>query len=192
MVPHKRLLHPRAGFKLLLALVPKALDGLLLLWRAVWVILFCYKLCWEAAFDLVQEACSSMTSWLEDIGEAHQGDGLLSSPTTPEPQEAGAEKLGKMVQMLQESSSAMLGQLVGLEAEVQHISQELRAEKLLWSSRYLELLREQQELLVQFQRQDQTLWLQDMEGKSDAQEALGCYTEAGGQRTQAAAELPSP
>lgn len=87
----------------------------------------------------------------------------------------GAEKLGKMVQMLQESSSAMLGQLVGLEAEVQHISQELRAEKLLWSSRYLELLREQQELLVQVGLERKPPFLQESlpQGSSSAGKMVG-------------------
>ncbi|XP_078236086.1 uncharacterized protein LOC110082782 isoform X1 [Pogona vitticeps] len=62
----------------------------------------------------------------------------------------------------------LLSRLSRLEAEVQYLSQELRAEKLLWSSRYLELLREQQGLLAQLQGQDQTLWLQDLEGQTDA------------------------
>ncbi|KAJ7304468.1 hypothetical protein JRQ81_012032 [Phrynocephalus forsythii] len=60
----------------------------------------------------------------------------------------------------------LLSRVSKLEAEVQYLSQELRAEKLLWSSRYLELLREQQGLLVQLQGQGQALplWLQDLEG----------------------------
>lgn len=53
------------------------------------------------------------------------------------------------LQRLQDASTAVLERLMGLEAEVKYVSTELRAEKLLWSSRYLELLREQQELREQ-------------------------------------------
>ncbi|CAM4654992.1 unnamed protein product [Lepidochelys olivacea] len=55
------------------------------------------------------------------------------------------------LQRLQDASTAVLERLMGLEAEVKYVSTELRAEKLLWSSRYLELLREQQELREQVQ-----------------------------------------
>ncbi|KAH1175245.1 hypothetical protein KIL84_021659 [Mauremys mutica] len=55
-----------------------------------------------------------------------------------------------------------------LEAEVKYVSTELRAEKLLWSSRYLELLREQQELHQQFQA-----W-----GRSQGPEAKGMQSKA--------------
>lgn len=45
-----------------------------------------------------------------------------------------------------EGSEAMLGRLEALEADVRFLCTELGAEKLLWSSRFLELLREQQSL----------------------------------------------
>lgn len=45
-----------------------------------------------------------------------------------------------------EASEAVLGRLEALEADVRFLCTELGAEKLLWSSRFLELLREQQTL----------------------------------------------
>lgn len=45
-----------------------------------------------------------------------------------------------------EASEAVLGRLEALEADVRFLCTELGAEKLLWSSRFLELLREQQNL----------------------------------------------
>lgn len=44
------------------------------------------------------------------------------------------------------ASEAVLGRLEALEADVRFLCTELGAEKLLWSSRFLELLREQQSL----------------------------------------------
>lgn len=44
------------------------------------------------------------------------------------------------------ASEAMLQRLEALEADVRFLCTELGAEKLLWSSRFLELLREQQSL----------------------------------------------
>lgn len=49
----------------------------------------------------------------------------------------------------QRRGEAMLGRLEALEADVRFLCTELGAEKLLWSSRYLELLREQQSLRQQ-------------------------------------------
>lgn len=45
-----------------------------------------------------------------------------------------------------DASEAVLGRLEALEADVRFLCTELGAEKLLWSSRFLELLREQQGL----------------------------------------------
>lgn len=45
-----------------------------------------------------------------------------------------------------DASEAVLGRLEALEADVRFLCTELGAEKLLWSSRFLELLREQQSL----------------------------------------------
>lgn len=50
------------------------------------------------------------------------------------------------LQRLREASEAALGRLEALEADVRFLCTELGAEKLLWSSRFLELLREQQGL----------------------------------------------
>ncbi|XP_072835726.2 uncharacterized protein LOC110082782 isoform X3 [Pogona vitticeps] len=90
---------------------------------------------------------------------------LLGSPLPPGA--AGAEEQ-EVPNRPASGHGGLLSRLSRLEAEVQYLSQELRAEKLLWSSRYLELLREQQGLLAQLQGQDQTLWLQDLEGQTDA------------------------
>ncbi|XP_041273456.1 uncharacterized protein LOC121342823 isoform X2 [Onychostruthus taczanowskii] len=49
------------------------------------------------------------------------------------------------------ASEAMLGRLEALEADVRFLCTELGAEKLLWSSRFLELLREQQSLRQRLQ-----------------------------------------
>uniref|UniRef100_A0ACB8FQP7 Uncharacterized protein n=1 Tax=Sphaerodactylus townsendi TaxID=933632 RepID=A0ACB8FQP7_9SAUR len=62
-----------------------------------------------------------MISWLEGIG---------------------AEELEEKIWKLQESSSEAMEKLTVLEAEVQLIGQELRVEKLLWNTCYLDLLRE--------------------------------------------------
>uniref|UniRef100_A0ABM5ERD8 Uncharacterized protein isoform X1 n=1 Tax=Pogona vitticeps TaxID=103695 RepID=A0ABM5ERD8_9SAUR len=155
-----KLLRPRA-------LAPKVLDVLLFFWQTMWVALFCYKLCWEALFHLAQQACCSMTLWLEDFRETPPGGAPLSAPASPGPKEAGAEEQ-EVPNRPASGHGGLLSRLSRLEAEVQYLSQELRAEKLLWSSRYLELLREQQGLLAQLQGQDQTLWLQDLEGQTDA------------------------
>ncbi|XP_053122873.1 uncharacterized protein LOC128332550 [Hemicordylus capensis] len=169
-----------AWCKRLWAPVPKALAGLLLLWRVMWVALTCYKVCWEAAFHLLEEACFSLTLWLEGGDEASQGNGPSSPHLRPSdplwPKQAGTEELEEKVQAVQEPSGAVLGRLAALEAGVQYLSQELRAEKLLWSSRYLDLLREQQDLLVQVQRRD-ALWLKDVEGQSATGGADGNWPE---------------
>lgn len=50
------------------------------------------------------------------------------------------------LQRLRDANEATLGRLEALEDDVRFLCTELGAEKLLWSSRFLELLREQQEL----------------------------------------------
>lgn len=60
-------------------------------------------------------------------------------------QSCGARAVVEL-QRLREASEAALGRLEALEADVRFLCTELGAEKLLWSSRFLELLREQQGL----------------------------------------------
>lgn len=50
------------------------------------------------------------------------------------------------LQQLRDANEATVGRLEALEDDVRFLCTELGAEKLLWSSRFLELLREQQEL----------------------------------------------
>ncbi|XP_050182468.1 uncharacterized protein LOC126645760 isoform X3 [Myiozetetes cayanensis] len=64
-----------------------------------------------------------------------------------------------------DASEAMLERLEGLEADVRFLCTELGAEKLLWSSRFLEVLREQQSL-----RQREVPWQWN---SSDSPELLG-------------------
>ncbi|XP_062818975.1 uncharacterized protein LOC134293873 isoform X2 [Anolis carolinensis] len=168
------LLSPWKGLAVLWSLVSTAVDSALVFWRTVWAALLFYKLFWEVIFQLVQEGCSSVSSWLEEAGEVTQGDKTLSSPPeSPRPWETGAERhLEAQVMRLQASSNVALGRLSALESGVRYLSQELRAERLLWSSRYLELLREQQGLAVQLQRQEQRLWSSNLEGLSEAPQEM--------------------
>ncbi|XP_075764634.1 uncharacterized protein LOC112547616 [Pelodiscus sinensis] len=90
------------------------------------------------------QVSAALGSWLESCSEACE-EGGTHTPD-PELQQAGAGP-GE----LHHANPVVLDRLVGLEAEVKYVSTELRAEKLLWSSRYLELLREQQALRDWFQ-----------------------------------------
>ncbi|XP_035201460.1 uncharacterized protein LOC118177665 isoform X2 [Oxyura jamaicensis] len=65
-------------------------------------------------------------------------------------QSCGARAVAEL-QRLREASEATLGRLEALEADVRFLCTELGAEKLLWSSRFLELLREQQGLRQRLQ-----------------------------------------
>nr|XP_060640004.1 uncharacterized protein LOC132780361 isoform X2 [Anolis sagrei ordinatus] len=147
--PFLWMLSPWNGLAALWSLVSIAVDSALFLWRIIW-------------------GCSSLSSWLEEAGDVTHGDKTLSSPLeSPRPWDTGAERhLEAQVMRLQASSNAALGRLSALESGVRYLSQELRSERLLWSSRYLELLREQQGLAVQLQRQEQRLWPLDLEGLS--------------------------
>ncbi|XP_060640003.2 uncharacterized protein [Anolis sagrei] len=166
--PFLRMLSPWNGLAALWSLVSMAVDSALFLWRIIWAALLLYKLFWEVIFQLVQEGCSSLSLWLEEAGDVTHGDKTLSSPLeSPRSWDTGAERhLEAQVMRLQASSNAALGRLSALESGVRYLSQELRSERLLWSSRYLELLREQQGLAVQLQRQEQRLWPLDLEGLS--------------------------
>ncbi|XP_060640004.2 uncharacterized protein [Anolis sagrei] len=147
--PFLRMLSPWNGLAALWSLVSMAVDSALFLWRIIW-------------------GCSSLSLWLEEAGDVTHGDKTLSSPLeSPRSWDTGAERhLEAQVMRLQASSNAALGRLSALESGVRYLSQELRSERLLWSSRYLELLREQQGLAVQLQRQEQRLWPLDLEGLS--------------------------
>ncbi|XP_038016842.1 uncharacterized protein LOC119711128 isoform X2 [Motacilla alba alba] len=74
---------------------------------------------------------------------------------------------GSLDRQWQRRSEAMLGRLEALEADVRFLCTELGAEKLLWSSRFLELLREQQSLR---QRLQELPWRWD---SGDSPELLG-------------------
>ncbi|CAM5167508.1 unnamed protein product [Eretmochelys imbricata] len=91
---------------------------------------------------------------------------------------------------------------MGLEAEVKYVSTELRAEKLLWSSRYLELLREQQDLREQFQEWGRSQGPEakdtlEMQSKAEAPSADGsdgwCTGDSGwGLQTPSAPSFAGP
>nr|XP_032652145.1 uncharacterized protein LOC116834274 [Chelonoidis abingdonii] len=138
--------------------------------------LFCYKVFWELMFHFVRE-----------------GDGTCLPVPDLEQPGAGPGDL----QRLQDASTAVLERLMKLEAEVKYVSTELRAEKLLWSSRYLELLREQQELHQQFQEwgRSQGPKAKDMQSKAEAPSLDGtdgwCMGDSGLQ-TSPAPGCPGP
>ncbi|XP_068773458.1 uncharacterized protein [Struthio camelus] len=135
----------------LLALARTALSGLLVLWRLAWYLLICYKLCWELVFQFVQELGWPALLRPDGDGEAGEEDG--ASPSTSELEQAGPGEL----QRLRDTSAAVLKRLEALEADISFFGTELGAEKLLWSSRFLELLREQQALAA---RGQECCWLQ--------------------------------
>nr|XP_025046019.1 uncharacterized protein LOC112547616 [Pelodiscus sinensis] len=142
--PQRRLLYLQAWCKWLPSLLKMSLSTVQLLWRLVRHALFCHTVFWELTFHLLREVSAALGSWLESCSEACE-EGGTHTPD-PELQQAGAGP-GE----LHHANPVVLDRLVGLEAEVKYVSTELRAEKLLWSSRYLELLREQQALRDWFQ-----------------------------------------
>ncbi|XP_038016843.1 uncharacterized protein LOC119711128 isoform X3 [Motacilla alba alba] len=97
------------------------------------VLLMCYKSCWDGAFQVTEELGTALQLRLEGSEEEEDVD----SDSVWEPGQTG---------QWQRRSEAMLGRLEALEADVRFLCTELGAEKLLWSSRFLELLREQQSL----------------------------------------------
>ncbi|XP_030395224.1 uncharacterized protein LOC115637770 [Gopherus evgoodei] len=165
-LPQQWLLRSRARCRWLLSLLRTSLSGLLVLWRLMWHALFCYKVFWELMFHFMREVSAALGSWLESGSDACEGDGMCPPVSDLEQPGAGPGDL----QRLQDASTAVLERLMELEAEVKYVSTELRAEKLLWSSRYLELLREQQELHQQFQEwgRSQGPKAKDMQSKAEA------------------------
>ncbi|XP_038016848.1 uncharacterized protein LOC119711128 isoform X8 [Motacilla alba alba] len=123
----------RAGGRRLLRLCGTALRALRRLWSLAWVLLMCYKSCWDGAFQVTEELGTALQLRLEGSEEEEDVD----SDSVWEPGQTG---------QWQRRSEAMLGRLEALEADVRFLCTELGAEKLLWSSRFLELLREQQSL----------------------------------------------
>ncbi|XP_031988401.1 uncharacterized protein LOC116455088 isoform X2 [Corvus moneduloides] len=131
----RRLL--RAGCWWLLSLCGTALRGLRGLWSLTWVLLICYKSCWDGAFQVTEELGTALQLRLE--GSEEEEDGDSDSALEPGQTVVGLQQHG-------DASEAMLRRLEALEADVRFLCTELGAEKLLWSSRFLELLREQQSL----------------------------------------------
>ncbi|XP_053854852.1 uncharacterized protein LOC128819000 isoform X3 [Vidua macroura] len=148
----RRLL--RAGCRQLLSLCGMALRGLRGLWSLAWVLLMCYKSCWDGAFQVTEELGTALQLRLEGREEEENVD----SDSAWESGQTG---------QWQQHGEAMLGRLEALEADVRFLCTELGAEKLLWSSRFLELLREQQSL---HQRLQELLWRWN---SGDSPELLG-------------------
>ncbi|XP_027557114.1 uncharacterized protein LOC113976274 [Neopelma chrysocephalum] len=103
------------------------------------VLLICYKSCWDSTFQATEELGTSLQLRLEGSEEEEEDDG--SSDSVLEPGQPVVQWQGHG-----DASEAVLERLEGLEADVRFLCTELGAEKLLWSSRFLELLREQQSL----------------------------------------------
>ncbi|XP_015504862.1 uncharacterized protein LOC107214212 isoform X1 [Parus major] len=131
----RRLL--RSGCRWLLSLCGTALRGLRGLWSLTWVLLMCFKSCWDGAFQVTEQLGTALQLRLERSEEEEDVD----SDSAWEP---GQTVVGQ--QWHGDASEAVLRRLEALEADVRFLCTELGAEKLLWSSRFLELLREQQSL----------------------------------------------
>ncbi|KAM6045214.1 uncharacterized protein VSU04_013406 [Chlamydotis macqueenii] len=138
----RRLL--RAGCWWLLSLSGTALRGLRWLWMLAWYLLICYKSCWDGAFQVTEELGAALRLRLESGGEGSEEDG--GSALALESRQAAAEW-----QRRGDAGEAVLARLEALEADVRFLCTELGAEKLLWSSRFLELLQEQQGLRQRLQ-----------------------------------------
>ncbi|KAL9825091.1 uncharacterized protein GJ701_014731 [Geothlypis trichas] len=130
----------RAGGRWVLELCGTALRGLRRLWSLAWVLLMCYKSCWDGAFQVTEELGTALQLRLE--GSEEEEEDVDSD---------SAWELGRTGQWRGQGSEAVLGRLEALEADVRFLCTELGAEKLLWSSRFLELLREQQSLRQRLQ-----------------------------------------
>ncbi|XP_021230948.1 uncharacterized protein LOC110387291 [Numida meleagris] len=126
----------RTGCWQLLSLSRTALQGLQWLWRLLWYLLICSTSCWDIAFQFAEELLS-VDHGTE--GSEEEEDGTAAAALEP-----GQTVLE--LQQLRDANEAALGRLEALEADVRFLCTELGAEKLLWSSRFLELLREQQGL----------------------------------------------
>ncbi|XP_075030000.1 uncharacterized protein LOC142093027 isoform X2 [Calonectris borealis] len=160
----------------LLSLSGTALQGLRWLWRLAWYLLICYKSCWDGAFQVTEELGTALQMRLESGSEGSEEDGGSTSALESEQaggcparrcgqagvslvqrlgragvvghwreQSCGARAVAEQWQR-GDASEAVLGRLEALEADVRFLCTELGAEKLLWSSRFLELLQEQQGL----------------------------------------------
>ncbi|XP_056365344.1 uncharacterized protein LOC130262331 [Oenanthe melanoleuca] len=129
----------RAGGCWLLWLCGTALRGLRGLWSLTWVLLLCYKSCWDGAFQVTEELGTALQLRLGRSEEEEEAD----SDSAWQPGQTGQRR--------GDASEAVLGRLEALEADVRFLCTELGAEKLLWSSRFLELLREQQSLRQRLQ-----------------------------------------
>ncbi|XP_071432839.1 uncharacterized protein [Pithys albifrons albifrons] len=105
------------------------------------VLLICYKSCWDSAFQVTEELGMALQLRLEGKEEE---DGNSDSALEPGQTVVQQQQRG-------DDSEAVLERLEGLEADVRFLCSELGAEKLLWSSRFLELLREQQSLRQRLQ-----------------------------------------
>ncbi|XP_048182835.1 uncharacterized protein LOC125337316 isoform X2 [Corvus hawaiiensis] len=68
----RRLL--RAGCWWLLSLCGTALRGLRGLWSLTWVLLICYKSCWDGAFQVTEELGTALQLRLEGSEEEEDGD----------------------------------------------------------------------------------------------------------------------
>ncbi|XP_071883492.1 uncharacterized protein [Anas platyrhynchos] len=133
----------------LLSLSRTALEGLRWLWRLAWYLLICYKSCWDFAFQFTEELGSVLLLRVQNSSERSEEDDEEEDRAST----AALEPEGTVVELqrLREASEAALGRLEALEADVRFLCTELGAEKLLWSSRFLELLREQQGLRQRLQ-----------------------------------------
>ncbi|KAM6043780.1 uncharacterized protein LJ206_019084 isoform 2-T2 [Theristicus caerulescens] len=137
-------------------------------------LLIFYKSCWDDAFQVTEELSTALRLRLESGSEEEDGGSTYAlepgqaggSPAWRCGQEGTAlvQRPGRVggVGCWQEQScgaravaerqrrgntgEAVLGRLEALEADVRFLCTELGAEKLLWSSRFLELLQEQQGL----------------------------------------------
>ncbi|XP_066191433.1 uncharacterized protein [Sylvia atricapilla] len=135
------------------------------------VLLMCYKSCWDGAFQVTEELGTALQLRLEGSEEdadsdstwepGHTGGSLSQGWPRGVPgagrcrggwQELSCGARAAVGQQRRgDGSEAVLGRLDALEADVRFLCTELGAEKLLWSSRFLELLREQQSLRQRLQ-----------------------------------------
>ncbi|XP_074903319.1 uncharacterized protein LOC142040028 [Buteo buteo] len=164
---------PEAGLSLLLS--PRGCRPL------PQYLLFCYKSCWDGAFQVTEELGvvlrSNLESGSQGSEEEEEEDG--GSTSALEPGQAGGSLAWWGVSLVRrpvgvgvagrwrelscgaravaerqrcgDASEAVLERLEALEADVRFLCTELGAEKLLWSSRFLELLQEQQGLRQRLQ-----------------------------------------
>ncbi|PKU43828.1 chromatin modification-related protein meaf6 [Limosa lapponica baueri] len=116
------------------------------------------------------------------LGTRKRGQAPLSSCVQLVPFQAGlAWKAAAAWQRRGDASEAVLGRLEALEADIRFLCTELGAEKLLWSSRFLELLREQQSLrqrLQEYPRRWDSGDSPELLGEAEDQSASGSEGES--------------